>query len=150
MGTMPELTITSPCVLLFSRVYFNTFTLGNPLPESTLTLCQSRLYPPSQGLWIWPLVKGPIFVFAKTRVWPRTCIITYSLKYLLHCLIHFAVPLNSGSENKLRFFCCILSFSFILFYSLLFYYILFYSILFYSILFYSILFYSILFYSILF
>jgi hypothetical protein len=27
----------------------------NPMPESTLTLCQSRRYPPSQGLWIWPL-----------------------------------------------------------------------------------------------
>ncbi len=25
------------------------------MPESTLTLCQIRLYPPSQGLWIWPL-----------------------------------------------------------------------------------------------
>jgi hypothetical protein len=22
------------------------FTMGNPMPESTLTLCQSRLYPP--------------------------------------------------------------------------------------------------------
>ncbi len=41
----------------------NTFTMGNPMPESTLTLCQSRLYPPvrdfgfglSQGLRIWML-----------------------------------------------------------------------------------------------
>jgi hypothetical protein len=24
---------------------YNTFTAGNPTPESTLTLCQSRLYP---------------------------------------------------------------------------------------------------------
>ncbi len=50
---IPELTITSPYV--HSRVDSNTFTMGgqpyarvdlNPMPESTLTLCQSRLYPP--------------------------------------------------------------------------------------------------------
>ncbi len=37
------------------RVETNTWTMGNHMPESTLTLCQSRLYPPSQGLRIWPL-----------------------------------------------------------------------------------------------
>jgi hypothetical protein len=53
-----------------ARVDYDTFTmgnplpesttkhlpwaLGNPLPESTLTLCQSRIYPPSEGLWFWP------------------------------------------------------------------------------------------------
>jgi hypothetical protein len=41
---MPELTITSPYV--YFRVDFNLFTMGNPMSESTLTLCQSRLYPP--------------------------------------------------------------------------------------------------------
>ncbi len=41
---MPELTITSPYV--HSRVDSNTFTIGNPMPESTLTLCQSQLYSP--------------------------------------------------------------------------------------------------------
>ncbi len=41
--SMPELNITSPYVQ--SRVDSNTFTMGNPMPESTLTLCQSRLYP---------------------------------------------------------------------------------------------------------
>ncbi len=41
---MPELTLTSPDV--HSRVDSNTLTLGKPMPESTLTLCQSRLYPP--------------------------------------------------------------------------------------------------------
>ncbi len=42
---MPELTITSPDV--HSRADSNTFTmgLGNPMPESTLPLYQSRLYP---------------------------------------------------------------------------------------------------------
>jgi hypothetical protein len=42
---IPELTITSPHVQ--SRVDSNTFTMGNPMPESTLS--------PSQGLWIWLL-----------------------------------------------------------------------------------------------
>ncbi len=44
--SMPELTISSPYV--HSRVDSNTFTmgLGNPMPESTLTLCQCRFYPP--------------------------------------------------------------------------------------------------------
>jgi hypothetical protein len=49
---MPELTITSPYV--HSRVDSITFTIGNPyarvdlnpMPESDLTLCQSRLYIP--------------------------------------------------------------------------------------------------------
>ncbi len=39
---MPEL--TSPYI--HSRDDSNTLTMGNPMPESTLTLCQSRLYPP--------------------------------------------------------------------------------------------------------
>ncbi len=29
---------------------YNTFTMGNPMPESTLTLYQSRLYPPVREL----------------------------------------------------------------------------------------------------
>jgi hypothetical protein len=43
---MPELTITSPYV--HSIVDSNTFTMGNPMPESTLS--------PRQGFWIWPLL----------------------------------------------------------------------------------------------
>jgi hypothetical protein len=39
---MPELTITSPYV--HSRVDSSTYTMVNPMPESTLS--------PSQGLWI--------------------------------------------------------------------------------------------------
>jgi hypothetical protein len=38
---MPKVTIASPNV--HSRVDSNTFTMGNPMPELTLTLCQSRL-----------------------------------------------------------------------------------------------------------
>ncbi len=48
---MPEL--TSPYV--HSRVDSNTFTMGIHMPESTLTLFQSRLHPPVRdfefGLW---------------------------------------------------------------------------------------------------
>jgi hypothetical protein len=48
------LTIISPFV--HSRVDSNTFTMVNPMPESTLTLCQRRLYPPMRdfgfGLWV--------------------------------------------------------------------------------------------------
>jgi hypothetical protein len=40
---MPDLTIISPYGHF--RVDSNTFTMGNPMPESTLTLCQSWLYP---------------------------------------------------------------------------------------------------------
>ncbi len=54
---MPELTITSPYI--HSRVDFKIFTVGNSLPESTLALCQSRLYPIVRdfgfGLWCWRL-----------------------------------------------------------------------------------------------
>ncbi len=41
---VPALTITSPYA--DSRVGSNTFTMGNPMPESTLILSQSWLYPP--------------------------------------------------------------------------------------------------------
>ncbi len=51
----PELTITSSYVQ--SRVDSNTFTMNIPMPESTLTLCQSQLYPPRQGLRAWPQVQ---------------------------------------------------------------------------------------------
>jgi hypothetical protein len=40
----PELTITSPYV--HSSVDSTTFTMDNPMPESILTLCQSRRFPP--------------------------------------------------------------------------------------------------------
>ncbi len=58
LDPMPEFTIASPYI--HSRVNSNTFTMGNPdnpMPESTLTLCQGRLYPPVRefgfALWIW-------------------------------------------------------------------------------------------------
>jgi hypothetical protein len=51
---IPELTITSPYV--HSSVDSNKFTMGNPMPELTLTLCNAEsTLSPSQGLRIWPL-----------------------------------------------------------------------------------------------
>jgi hypothetical protein len=72
---MQELTITSPYV--HSRVDTNTFTMGNPMPESTLS--------PSQGLCIWPFeveskyeiehsfskdVRNMVMNLRKYRKWP--------------------------------------------------------------------------------
>ncbi len=52
-----EFNITSPYV--HSRVDSHSFTMGNPMPESTLTLCQSRLnarvdFTPSFGFGLGP------------------------------------------------------------------------------------------------
>ncbi len=48
-----------PRLYVHSRIDSNTFTMGNPMPaESTVTLCQSRLYTQVRdfwfGLWILP------------------------------------------------------------------------------------------------
>ncbi len=52
------LNIASPYV--HSRVDSNTFTMGNPMPESTLSLCQSRLFPPVRefGFGFWFILLG--------------------------------------------------------------------------------------------
>jgi hypothetical protein len=63
---MPQLTITS--LYVHSRVDSHTFTMGNPMPESTLTLCQSRRYSPSQGLWIWHLNSRSETIWKKNLV----------------------------------------------------------------------------------
>jgi hypothetical protein len=56
---MPELTLSSPYV--HYRVDSNSFNMGNPMKELTLTLCQRRHDPmpestlsPSPALWIGP------------------------------------------------------------------------------------------------
>ncbi len=46
-----DFNLTLPYV--HSRVDSKTFIMDNPMPESTSTLCQSRLYPPVRD-WIWP------------------------------------------------------------------------------------------------
>ncbi len=59
------------CLIVHSRVDSNTFTMGIPMPESTLTLSQSRSYPyarvdfiPQSG--IWPRISLDGFLFT----WP--------------------------------------------------------------------------------
>ncbi len=49
-----------------SRVDSNTFTMGNPMPESTSALCQSRLYPPDRdlGFGLWAPSAKPIAVYS--------------------------------------------------------------------------------------
>ncbi len=47
---MPESTITSSYV--HSRVDLNTFIIGNPMPESPVTLCQSRLCSSDRDFWL--------------------------------------------------------------------------------------------------
>ncbi len=41
------------CIGTHSRVDSNTFTMDSHIPESTLTLCQSRLYPPVRDLCVY-------------------------------------------------------------------------------------------------
>ncbi len=53
---LPELIIISP-YYIDSRVNSNASIMGNSMPESTLTLCQSRLYLPVKFLFIVVIVK---------------------------------------------------------------------------------------------
>ncbi len=89
---MPELTITSPYVV--SRVDSNTCTctMGNPMPESTLTQCQSRLYPPSQGLRIWPQGMGNIL--RRESRWE------FAAPVLKSSPFNFLTPLRKTPKNK--------------------------------------------------
>jgi hypothetical protein len=61
-GSAPGVVFLRTCAFFYliyvrpyvhSRVHSNTLIMGNPMPESTLALCQSRLCP-SLGLRIWP------------------------------------------------------------------------------------------------
>ncbi len=62
---MPELArITSPYVHF--RVDSNTFIMGNPMPESILTLCQGRLYPPVRDLALSPTKDWPLHSWKHT------------------------------------------------------------------------------------
>jgi hypothetical protein len=64
---MPELSIISPYV--DARVDSDTFNMGNPMPESTLTLCQSRLHPPVRGLGLWaPYTKHAIYCSNRKKI----------------------------------------------------------------------------------
>ncbi len=68
-GPMPVLTITSPYV--HSRVDSNIFTMGNPMSEPTLTLCQRRLYSPVRdfGFSLWGLKGTQAWEIFWLRFW---------------------------------------------------------------------------------
>ncbi len=53
-----------------SCVDSKTFRMEYPMPESTLTLCQSRLYPPVRDFWILPqlVVRAAASVHCKKRL----------------------------------------------------------------------------------
>jgi hypothetical protein len=62
---MPEL--TTAFSYYHFRVDSNTFTVGNPMPESTLTLCQSRLYPPVRDLGFGLCSHGPRALYTEKQ-----------------------------------------------------------------------------------
>ncbi len=71
--SMPELTIPSPYVQ--SRVDSSTITMGNPMPETTLTLCHCRLYLPVRdfGFCRWSLSSCPIsLLWNQFRHWTKS------------------------------------------------------------------------------
>jgi hypothetical protein len=42
---------------------YNTFTVGTPMPESTLTLCQSRICPPIRAFGFGIRSSNPVQIF---------------------------------------------------------------------------------------
>jgi hypothetical protein len=43
------------------QIYHGHWALGNPMPETTLTLCLRRL----QGIWIWPMSWDRVYTEAE-------------------------------------------------------------------------------------
>jgi hypothetical protein len=73
---MPELTLTSP--YFYSRVYSKTFTMGNPMPESTLspqsgTMNLASLFGAEVKLNRYPTLEAAIWGLepSRNRVWNR-------------------------------------------------------------------------------
>ncbi len=75
---MLELNNTSPYSYVDSRIETNTYTMGNPMPESTLS--------PSQGLRIWPHFNS--FVRIGSDRSERKLRIVYSRQLLLYKIIY--------------------------------------------------------------
>ncbi len=107
---MPELTINSP--FFHSRVDSNTFTMGTPMPESAVTLCQSRLYPPVRdfGFGLSTLVCPPTEPPPPPCVWTvnlvglslepplckTLCLLNFSLSWFVYVNLWFLVPTSFG------------------------------------------------------
>jgi hypothetical protein len=69
---------------------------GQPMPESTLTLCQSCLHPPSQGLWIWPMNPSCCPSKSQNVTWLSNTVL-FLLKNLQYAYLHsyrWTIPLT--------------------------------------------------------
>jgi hypothetical protein len=84
---MPKLTITISYV--HSRVDSNTFTMGNLVPESTLTLYQSRLYPPVRDFGFGLRLKNVRVIWC-------------SLLSLMHLDAHCVCDLQTCTNKRLK------------------------------------------------
>ncbi len=83
---MPELTITSrSSPYIHFSVDSNTCTMGNPKPESTLTLCQSRLYPPVRDFGFGLCYRTWVVFEIILTVWEKTTL----EGVLLHTTIYY-------------------------------------------------------------
>jgi hypothetical protein len=84
-ATMPELTITSPYV--HSTVNSNIFTMENRMPESTLTLCQSQLYPP-------PVRNFGFNLYTVREDFERFRVVRQSSLLCLHAVMRVRLPFD--------------------------------------------------------
>jgi hypothetical protein len=80
---MTELTLTSPYAHSSpeSTPTHLPWALGNPRPESTLTLCQSRLYPPVRDFGF-----GLCFLDSGIHATPPKATVPYAV-FLLFCFL---------------------------------------------------------------
>jgi hypothetical protein len=107
---MPELTITFPCV--HSRVDSNTFTMGNHMPKSILTLCQSRLclpINPTRDLGFGLCSHGPKALYTEKQTLKfRVSLFQYMLQYVKNCTcvinIYLVTFSNFHSTYKVSIF----------------------------------------------
>ncbi len=89
MGLGPYAGVEYNLTYVHSRVDSNTFIMGNPMPESTLS--------PSKGLWIWPLV------LYQRRSWNVRVIDTnklaeHSFSYI--CILEIRFCVYNFADNK--------------------------------------------------
>ncbi len=65
MGPYAEVDYNLTSCPLLSRLQHIYSIMDDPMPESTLTLCQSRLFPLVRDFWIWPqlVVRAAASVF---------------------------------------------------------------------------------------
>ncbi len=88
--------VSYPCDSLWDVLFIpneaspSANTVGNPMPESTLTLCQSLLLSSSRGLRIWPLY--------------CTCTLSFSCAYMhMKNSIYYNWPPRRGNNSRLGY-----------------------------------------------